>query len=107
LCSELIKVDPGTFVLVKDDPVGTVQLRPTQYAPVGVRHHGSPESPLCQPIDDFVGAGILPALLTDQAVALLTEAIDLGLHPNERWRCQRAEDLESLCGDARSAAPPV
>jgi hypothetical protein len=45
----------------------------------------STEAPPDRAIDDFVCSGILSALITDQAVALLAKSINLGLHPYQQF----------------------
>jgi hypothetical protein len=45
----------------------------------------STEAPLDRPVDDFVGSGILSALITYEAVALLAKSINLGLHPHQQF----------------------
>jgi hypothetical protein len=41
----------------------------------------SSEAPLDRPVDDFVGARILSALLAYQSVALGAQPVNFGLHP--------------------------
>jgi hypothetical protein len=45
----------------------------------------STEAPFDRPVDDFVGSGILSALITYEAVALLAKSINLGLHPHQQF----------------------
>jgi hypothetical protein len=59
----------------------------------------STEAPLDRPVDDFVCSGILSALITYQAVALLAKSINLGLHPHQQFvggLCCNARALEIL-----------
>jgi hypothetical protein len=56
----------------------------------------STEAPLDRPIDDFVGAWILSALLPYQPVALDAQPINSALHPAQQLLGRRGRDTGPL-----------